>query len=81
MGARMSDRELHVEVDEGLCIGAGNCVRLARGTFALSEDRVAFVVDQSASDVSSLERAVHSCPAGAIRLAPRPSSRPPDALA
>jgi ferredoxin len=73
----VSEPDVRVEVDRGLCIGSGNCVRLARGAFALDQDGFAIVVDPSASDVTALSRAERSCPAGAIRLV-RPARPGPD---
>lgn len=63
----MSERP-EVSVDRDVCIGSGNCTRLARGVFELDEDEIATVVDPAAADVETLRRAERSCPTGAIRV-------------
>jgi ferredoxin len=55
-------------VDRDLCIGAGNCVRLARGYFALDEEDIAVVVEGADAPAQELQDAERSCPAGAIVL-------------
>jgi NADPH-dependent 2,4-dienoyl-CoA reductase/sulfur reductase-like enzyme/ferredoxin len=57
-----------VAVDRALCIGSGNCTRLARGVFALDDDGIATVLDTGAAPAEALQRAARSCPAGAIHL-------------
>lgn len=57
-----------VRVERDLCIGSGNCVRLAPSVFALDSEQIALVVDPSAADGTTLERAASRCPAGAIFL-------------
>jgi ferredoxin len=66
-----------VTVDRELCIGAGNCVRLAPGVFALDEDRVAIVLDAEGASQDALRRAATSCPAGAIELSNPPARSGP----
>lgn len=58
---------LKVEVDADLCIGSGDCARLAPGVFDLVDD-VAVVLDPEAVDEDTLRRAERSCPTGAIRI-------------
>jgi ferredoxin len=60
-----------VWVDGATCIGAGNCARLARGAFRLTDEGVAEVVDQSAVDEARLRLAERSCPTGAIYVEDR----------
>lgn len=55
-----------VLVDRDLCIGAGNCVRLARGFFALDEEDVAVLVDGAEASEDDLRSAELNCPVGAI---------------
>lgn len=58
---------LRIEVDAELCIGSGDCERLAPGAFELVDD-VAVVRDPEAADEETLRRAERSCPTGAIRV-------------
>jgi ferredoxin len=60
-----------VWVDAPTCIGAGNCARLARGAFRVTDEGVAEVVDQSAVDEAKLRLAERSCPTGAIYVEDR----------
>lgn len=55
-----------VWIDEAICIGSGNCVRLARGAIRLDDDGVARVVDPDATDQEHLRLAERSCPTGAV---------------
>lgn len=57
---------MRVRVERDLCIGSGTCVGIAPDVFELDADEVAVVVDPSATDDATLERAADSCPAGAI---------------
>jgi ferredoxin len=57
-----------VAVDRDLCIGTGNCIRLARGAFALDSSDVAVVVDPDAASEEDLLAAERSCPMGAISV-------------
>lgn len=59
-----------VTVDEELCIGAGNCVRLAPSGFALNADDIAVVTEPGAATSEQLLLAQRSCPSGAIFLDP-----------
>lgn len=60
--------KLIVSIDQGRCIGAGNCVNIAPKAFQLDEEHVANIVDpQSVSDEDLLE-AARSCPTDAIYL-------------
>lgn len=67
-GAEEGTPELGAWVDPATCIGSGNCVRLARGAFALGPDGIAHVADPSAVDEEQLRLAERSCPTGAIFL-------------
>jgi ferredoxin len=55
-------------IDRSICIGAATCTRLARGTFALDEERVAVVLDPHGDDDETVEAASSSCPSGAIEI-------------
>jgi ferredoxin len=60
------DTSLRVWIDPQICIGSGNCVRLADGVFTMGDDGVARVVDAAGSDAERLRLAERSCPTGAI---------------
>lgn len=57
---------MKVTVDRGICMGAANCVRLAKGAFVLDEQQISTVVDPSAVTEEQLLAAERSCPSGAI---------------
>ena len=57
---------LNVWIDPAMCIGSGNCIRLAQGAIALGDDGVAHVVDAHATDEAHLRLAERSCPTGAV---------------
>jgi ferredoxin len=59
-----------VSVDPDLCIGSGDCQRLAPSAFRVDEARnVSDVLDGAATtDVSVLVRAAMNCPTQAIRV-------------
>jgi ferredoxin len=60
--------EIHVEIDWDRCMGSGNCVFWAPGTFELGEDGHAVVLDPGATDEERLRVAAEGCPVGAISL-------------
>lgn len=60
------DAEARVHVDRSICIGAGNCARLAPEAFVVDADHVASVVDPSQVPVDRLRLAERSCPTGAL---------------
>ncbi len=59
-----------VTVDPELCIGSGDCIRIAPAAFVLDEERGVSVVRPGASavDRSLLEAAARGCPMQAILL-------------
>jgi ferredoxin len=59
---------LDVRIDWDRCMGSGNCVFWAPGTFDLSDDGHAVVLDPAASDEERLHIAAQGCPVGAISL-------------
>lgn len=59
---------LSVSVDRELCIGAGSCVRIARGVFVLDEEGIAVALDPAAADADDVLAAARSCPAAAIAV-------------
>lgn len=67
----MSDASARVAVDTGLCIGSGQCVRLAAGVFAQRDEDglVTLLVEHPAGPLrEDASTAAALCPSGAIRL-------------
>jgi len=60
---------MRVEVDYELCIGSGNCVRLAPGKLELGDDGIAAPVPSEEVDAGLAEQLIASCPMGAILAA------------
>lgn len=59
-----------VSVDEGRCVGSGDCALAAPGAFEVDDDAaLARVLPGAATaERAQLERASYACPTGAIRL-------------
>jgi ferredoxin len=57
---------VRVRVDEDLCMGVGNCLHLARGTFVLNDEGIAEVVEGAGASEEELRLAARSCPTSAI---------------
>ncbi|MBX3094436.1 MAG: ferredoxin [Cryobacterium sp.] len=59
-----------IEVVEGKCIGAGNCVDVAEDYFDQGDDALVIVLKEQVpeGDVAEVERAVKACPVAALRL-------------
>ena len=58
-----------VAVDPDLCVGSGECARVAPEAFVVGDDGFAVVLDgASRTPVSALQIAVRECPTGAISL-------------
>jgi ferredoxin len=57
-----------VWVEAATCIGSGNCARLARGAFRVTDEGVAEVLDVGTVDEARLRLAERSCPTGAIHV-------------
>src|SRR4051812_4583615 len=72
---------LQVEVDRSVCIGSGDCVRLAPTAFALDDDDKAYVLDAESADAETLRQAERSCPSGAITVAEAEAAAAPAAAA
>src|SRR5690349_3162559 len=58
--------DLKVEIDRNVCIGSGDCARLAPTAFALDDEDRAYVLDPESVDAETLRQAERSCPSGAI---------------
>jgi ferredoxin len=66
--------DLRVNVDEDVCIGSGECVRLAPAAFSLEPGGVAVVTDPASVASDALRAAEATCPSGAIRVYEEPSA-------
>lgn len=60
---------LNVEIDQAICIGSGDCVRIAPVAFDLDDDGLAVLLDPASTSSEALRLAASSCPSGAIRIA------------
>jgi ferredoxin len=63
---------MRVTVDQNLCIGSGNCVRIADDLFTQDDEDalVVLLVEHPAEDRQAAARqAVATCPTGAITVA------------
>lgn len=56
------------KVDRDLCIGTGDCVRLASKTFQLDSENKSTVIAQGADSDATLLEAAKTCPVAAIIL-------------
>lgn len=63
--------DMIIQADLGDCDGYGNCVLQAPGYFDLDDDGLVRILREQVreEDREAVERAVASCPAGALRLA------------
>jgi ferredoxin len=59
---------IDIEIDAERCMGSGNCVFLAPGSFDLGDQGYAVVVDSEATDEERLRATAEGCPVGAITL-------------
>jgi ferredoxin len=57
-----------IQVDRNLCMGSGQCLMYAPGTFDLDEDSISTVVDPQGDSAADIQVAVDSCPTHAISL-------------
>ena len=70
-----------VSVDEGRCVGSGDCAYVAPTAFEVDDGLGLARVLHGATDTDRtlLERAAHSCPTMAISVTDRGSSEDPEA--
>ncbi len=59
---------LDIEIDRDLCMGSGNCVYEAPGTFDLDDDSISYVADAAAASEEQVLAAARKCPARAITI-------------
>jgi len=58
-----------VKIDRDLCIGSGDCVRIAAKTFKLDSENKSTVIAQNADSDEVLMQAAQTCPVAAVILA------------
>ncbi|HEX2035269.1 MAG TPA: ferredoxin [Chloroflexota bacterium] len=59
---------LRVVIDRGACIGAGECVAVARGVFGLDASGRVVLLDPMSADPHTIRRAAERCPTDAVIL-------------
>ncbi len=59
---------VRVAVDRERCMGSGNCLFWAPGTFDLDDDGVAVVIDPAGDVVERITVAAEGCPTRAISV-------------
>jgi ferredoxin len=59
---------LKITIDASKCMGSGNCLFWAPGTFDLGEDDIAVVVDLQAATERQIMQAMEGCPTQAISV-------------
>ena len=59
---------LRIVVDRDRCVGSGNCLYWAPGTFDLDDDGVSTVVDPQGDDEERIRVAAEGCPTRAISV-------------
>ncbi|MGO8873076.1 MAG: ferredoxin [Acidimicrobiales bacterium] len=65
----MTQRALiRIEVDRERCVGSGNCLFWAPGTFTLDDDGISVVIDPSGDDEDRILVAAEGCPTRAISV-------------
>jgi ferredoxin len=62
---------VRIVIDRERCVGSGNCLYWAPGTFDLGDDGISMVVDPSGDDVDRIRVAAEGCPTRAISLEDR----------
>lgn len=65
-----------IRVDGNLCMGSGQCLWYAPGTFDQDENTVAFVQDQHGDTDDKIQTAIASCPTRAISRVGLPDPGP-----
>jgi ferredoxin len=72
---------LRIVIDRERCVGSGNCLYWAPGTFDLDDDGVSTVVDADGDDEDRIRVAAEGCPTRAISVYSRDGSEPLDEAA
>ena len=61
-----SNPNYRIEVKRDLCIGAASCVAIAPETFALDDENIAIVKNETGSPYEAILAAAQACPTKAI---------------
>jgi ferredoxin len=64
----MKGHPLEIVIDEGRCMGSGNCVFWAPETFDLADEGHAKLLDGAVTDEARVRIAAEGCPVGAISV-------------
>jgi ferredoxin len=67
---------LRIVIDRERCVGSGNCLYWAPGTFDLDDDGVSVVVHPDGDDEDRIRVAAEGCPTRAISLEDRSGPGP-----
>lgn len=59
---------LRIVIDRDRCVGSGNCLYWAPGTFDLGDDGISVVVDPTGDDEDRIRVAADGCPTRAISV-------------
>lgn len=59
---------IRIEIDRDRCVGSGNCLFWAPGTFDLDDDGKATVVDPTGDQEETVRVAAEGCPTRAISV-------------
>jgi ferredoxin len=59
---------IRIAIDRDRCVGSGNCLFWAPGTFDLGDDGFAMVIDPSGDDEDRIRVAAEGCPTRAISV-------------
>jgi len=59
-----------IHIDEDLCVGTGDCVRIAPGAFVIADgdDLVSLLPQADQESDALLRKAAYDCPTGAITI-------------
>ena len=61
-------RKLRVTVDHAVCVGNGNCLTTAPGTFVHNHERQSEVANPDGDPAERILEAAEGCPVSAIRI-------------
>jgi ferredoxin len=59
---------IRIEIDRDRCVGSGNCLFWAPGTFDLDSEGVSVVIDPVGDDEDAIRVAAEGCPTRAISI-------------